>query len=40
VALQAQMRVAPGSVSVAESVLWDERGRVGRAIQSLLVDRR
>jgi Acyl-CoA thioesterase N-terminal domain/Acyl-CoA thioesterase C-terminal domain len=37
VALQSQMRVALGSVAVAESVLWDERGRVGRAIQSLLV---
>lgn len=37
VALQSRMRVAPGSVSVAESVLWDERGRIGRAIQSLLV---
>ncbi len=37
VALQSQMRVTQGSVAVAESVLWDERGRIGRAIQSLLV---
>ena len=39
VALQSEMRVAPGSVAVAESVLWDERGRIGRATQSLLVER-
>jgi hypothetical protein len=25
---------------VAESVLWDRQGRIGRATQSLLVDRR
>jgi acyl-coenzyme A thioesterase PaaI-like protein len=37
VALQSQMRVTQGSVAIAESVLWDERGRVGRAIQALLV---
>jgi hypothetical protein len=37
VALQSQMRVAPGSVAVAESTLWDQRGRVGRAMQSLVV---
>lgn len=37
VALQSRMRVAPGSVAMAESVLWDERGRIGRAVQSLLV---
>lgn len=37
VALQSEMRVGPGSVAVAESVLWDRRGRIGRAIQSLLV---
>jgi hypothetical protein len=39
VALQSQMRVVAGSVAVSESVLWDERGRVGRAVQSLLVAR-
>jgi hypothetical protein len=37
VALQSQMRVTQGSVAIAESVLWDERGRIGRAIQALLV---
>lgn len=40
VALQSTMRVAPGAVAGAESVLWDERGRIGRAVQSLLVGRR
>ena len=40
VALQSQMRVLDGSVAVAESVLWDRNGRIGRAIQSLLVARR
>jgi hypothetical protein len=40
VALQAQTRVRLGSVAIAESVLWDRRGRIGRATQSLLVDRR
>jgi hypothetical protein len=38
VALQAQMRVVDGSVSTATSVLWDRRGRIGLAVQSLLVD--
>jgi acyl-coenzyme A thioesterase PaaI-like protein len=37
VALQSEMRVLPGSAAVAESVLWDRRGRIGRAVQSLLV---
>jgi hypothetical protein len=37
VALQSQMRVTRGSAAMAESVLWDERGRIGRAIQALLV---
>ncbi|HUF85303.1 MAG TPA: thioesterase family protein, partial [Acidimicrobiia bacterium] len=27
-------------VGVAESVLFDEQGRIGRAVQSLLLDRR
>jgi hypothetical protein len=40
VALQSEMRVALGSVAVAESVLWDETGRIGRAIQSLVVGTR
>jgi acyl-coenzyme A thioesterase PaaI-like protein len=37
VALQSEMRVLSGSTAVAESVLWDRRGRIGRAVQSLLV---
>ena len=37
VALQSEMRVAPGAVATAESVLWDQRGRIGRATQALLV---
>ncbi|HET9103329.1 MAG TPA: thioesterase family protein [Solirubrobacteraceae bacterium] len=40
VAVQARMFVAPGAVALAESVLWDERGRIGRAVQTLLVGRR
>jgi hypothetical protein len=40
VALQSEMRVGPGSVAVAESVLWDRAGRIGRATQALLVGRR
>ena len=39
VALQSQMRVSPGSVAVAESVLWDQEGRIGRATQALVVGR-
>lgn len=39
VALQSRMLVRAGDVSVAESVLWDETGRLGRATQSLLVAR-
>lgn len=37
VCLQARTIIAPGGVGTAESVLYDERGRVGRAVQSLLV---
>ena len=37
VALQSQTRIEAGSVGVAESVLWDRRGRIGRAIQSLVI---
>lgn len=40
VALASEMRVGPGSVAVAESVLWDISGRIGRATQALLVGRR
>ena len=37
VALQADTRVHRGSVAIAESTIWDERGRIGRAVQTLLV---
>ena len=40
VAVQAQTRVLSGAVALAESVLWDEQGRIGSATQSLLVSRR
>ena len=40
VALQSQTRIELGSVGIAESVLWDREGRIGRAIQALLVARR
>jgi hypothetical protein len=40
VAVQAQTRVLTGAVALAESVLWDEQGRIGSATQSLLVSRR
>ena len=39
VCLEAVTWVEPHGVGVAESRLWDERGPIGRAIQSLLVDR-
>jgi hypothetical protein len=37
ICLEAGTIVAPGGVGMAESVLYDERGRVGRGIQALLV---
>jgi hypothetical protein len=37
VALQSRMRVSAGSVATAESVIYDQQGRIGRAIQALLV---
>ncbi|HEX3978939.1 MAG TPA: thioesterase family protein [Solirubrobacteraceae bacterium] len=37
VALESQTRIQAGSVGVAESVIWDRRGRIGHAIQSLVV---
>jgi acyl-coenzyme A thioesterase PaaI-like protein len=40
VALQAETRIGRGSVAVAESVLWDEQGRIARGTQALLVARR
>lgn len=40
ICLQSQTRLAPGGIGTAESILFDERGRVGRASQALLVARR
>ncbi len=40
IGLEAQTIITPGGVGTAESVLYDERGRVGRAIQALLVAQR
>jgi Thioesterase-like superfamily len=37
ICLDSQTRIAAGGIGVAESVLYDERGRVGRATQALLV---
>jgi hypothetical protein len=37
VALESHTRVEAGSVAVSESIMWDRRGRIGHAIQSLLV---
>jgi hypothetical protein len=40
ICLDAQTRISAGGVGIAESVIYDLRGRVGRAIQALLVGRR
>jgi hypothetical protein len=40
VCLDSITRIAPRGIGLAESVLWDERGRLGRVAQSLLVARR
>jgi hypothetical protein len=40
VCLDAVSRIDPGGIGVAESVLWDESGRLGRGNQALLVARR
>jgi hypothetical protein len=37
ICLESRTRLAPDGIGVAESVLYDERGRVGRATQALLV---
>lgn len=39
VCLQAATYVQPHGVGLAESRLWDERGPIGRSLQSLLLDR-
>jgi len=40
ICLDSRTILAEGGAGLAESVLYDERGRVGRAVQSLLVARR
>jgi hypothetical protein len=40
ICLQASTTLARGGIGSSESVLWDERGRIGRAAQALLVARR
>ena len=40
IALAASTRVADGGVGISESVLYDQRGQVGRATQALLIARR
>ena len=40
VALDARTRVATDGTGLAESVLFDRRGRIGRAVQALLVEAR
>ncbi len=37
ICLESQTRIVRGGIGVAESILYDERGRVGRATQALLV---
>jgi hypothetical protein len=37
IALQSRTLIAPGGIGTAESILYDERGRVGRATQALLI---
>jgi hypothetical protein len=37
ICLQSATILAPGGAGIAESVLYDMRGRVGRALQALLV---
>jgi len=39
ICLEARTTLAPGGIGTAESVLWDEQGRLGRASQALLVAR-
>jgi hypothetical protein len=40
VCVDAVTRPEPSGIGTAESVLFDERGRIGRAAQSLLIERR
>jgi hypothetical protein len=40
ICLEAITRPDPGGVGLSETCLWDVRGPIGRAVQSLLIDRR
>lgn len=40
ICLESQTRIVAGGIGVVESVLYDERSRVGRATQALLIARR
>jgi hypothetical protein len=40
IGLQSETRIGGGGIGISESVLYDERGRVGRATQALLVSAR
>ena len=40
ICLKAQTLIAPDGIGTAESILYAERGRVGRATQALLIARR
>jgi Thioesterase-like superfamily len=40
IGLEATTRIAEHGIGISESVLYDERGRIGRATQALLVARR
>jgi hypothetical protein len=40
ICLDSRTRIAAGGIGLAESALYDQRGRVGRATQALLVARR
>ncbi len=37
ICLRSETRITPGGVGMSESVLYDEHGRIGRAVQALLV---
>jgi hypothetical protein len=39
VCLQARTDIAPQGVGMAESLLFDERGTIGRSVQSLIIER-
>jgi hypothetical protein len=40
ICLKSETRIAQDGIGISDSVLYDERGRVGRALQALVVARR